>query len=231
MDCLIVDDEPIARDILVNYCSHFPELRVVASLQNAIEAKRFLENHQVDVVFLDINMPVLDGISFIKSLRYRPQIVLTTAYREFAVDGFDLDVSDYLLKPFSLERFMIAVDKVKEKTNTPVTKVSEAGDASAHIFIRAEGKIYKILHKDLLYAEASGNYTKIVTSLMVLKPAMTFSAFESLLPKEDFDRIHRSFIVNKEKITHIEGNRVFIDKIEIPLGQNYREDFLKRLGL
>lgn len=227
MNCLIVDDEPIARKILENYCAHFPELKVVGLAANAIEARSILEKQKVDILFLDINMPVLDGMSFLRTLKARPRVILTTAYKEYAIEAFELEVADYLLKPFSLERFMMALDKARPAN--AASREDEVGDR--HIFLRSEGKIYKIAFADILYAEANGNYTLIVTDSLSLKSPVTFTHFESLLPGNDFDRIHRSFIINRSKITHMEGNRVFLGKHEVPLGQNYREGFLKRLGL
>lgn len=232
--CLIVDDEPIARQIIKTYCSHLSHLQVVASCGNALEAKIVLQSQKVDILFLDINMPVLDGVSFLKTLKIPPQVIFTTAYKEFATDAFDLAACDYLLKPFSLDRFMVAVDKASERIQPQPVMDFQAADTSLlenYIFIKAEGKIYKIFHHDLLYAEAQGNYTKIVTSQNILLPVMTFSSLEDLLQPAAFIRIHRSFIINKAKIEHIEGNRVFINHTEIPIGSNYRESFLKQLGL
>lgn len=230
--CLIVDDEPIARDIIQNYCGHLPDLQVVASCGNALEAKVILQQQRIDILFLDINMPVMDGISFLKTLKKQPQVIFTTAYREYALDAFDLEACDYLLKPFSLDRFIIAVDKAIDKIvgSTPlVTEVSDAKNDD-FIFIRTEGKIFNVRFDDLLFAEASGNYTKITTTQHILLPKMAFSNFEELLPKSVFLRVHRSFIINKSKIIHVEGNRVLINDTEIPIGSNYREVFLKGLG-
>lgn len=225
--CLIVDDEPIARDIIQSYCGHLQNLQVIASCGNALEAKAVLHAHKVDILFLDINMPVLDGIAFLKTLKNQPQVIFTTAYKEYALDAFDLSACDYLLKPFSLERFILAVDKAWERLT--VLPVGHQGMTDAktdnYIFIKAEGKIYKVFHEDLLFAEAQGNYTKIVTSQYTLMPNMTFSSLVELLPQSSFIRVHRSYIINKSKITHIEGNRTYINKCEIPIGSSYREDF------
>ncbi|MEO7487761.1 MAG: LytTR family DNA-binding domain-containing protein [Ferruginibacter sp.] len=231
-NCLVVDDEPIARRIIETYCSHLPYLSVVASCGTALEAKNVLQQQRIDILFLDINMPVLDGISFLKTLKVQPQVIFTTAYKEYALDAFDLAACDYLLKPFSLERFIIAVDKATDKLQTQSFSAHEPTDAKTadYIFVKTDGKIFKIQHNDLLYAEASGNYTKIVTTQQVLLPTMTFSNFEELLPRLHFFRVHRSFIINKSKISHVEGNRVFINKTEIPIGINYKEAFLKELG-
>ena len=233
ISCLIVDDEPIAREIVKNYCGHLPFLFVMASCGNALEAKSILQQQKIDLLFLDINMPLLDGIAFLKTLRNQPQVIFTTAYKEYAIDAFDLAACDYLLKPFSLERFIIAVDKALDKIQRPQPVSYEVVETKTedYVFIRTDGKIYKVLFDDLIYAEAHGNYTKVITSQHTLLPAMTFTNFEEILPKSRFLRIHRSFIINKAKITHIEGNRVFINANEIPIGNNYREAFLKELGI
>jgi two-component system LytT family response regulator len=232
MNCLIVDDEPIAREIIKAYCSHLPFLTVVAACGNALEAKTMLQTQQIDLLFLDINMPVLNGISFLKTFKNPPQVIFTTAYKEYAVDAFDLAACDYLLKPFSLERFIVAVDKALEKSPlTPNGGTFYSEKTEKYLFLKADGKIFKIMHDDLLFAEAQGNYTKVVTTQHTLLPSMTFSSFEELLPKSIFLRVHRSFIINKAKITHIEGNRVFIQNYEIPIGSSYRDDFLKNLGI
>lgn len=233
INCLIVDDEPIAREIIQTYCSHFPALNIVASCGNALEAKAVLQQQSIDILFLDINMPVLSGIAFLKTLRNQPQVIFTTAYKEYALDAFDLSACDYLLKPFSLERFIMAVDKALERLQPIPASVIETTDVNKedYLFIKTDGKIYKILHDDLFYAEANGNYTKVITAQHLLLPSMTFSSFEELLPSNAFLRVHRSFIINKAKITHIEGNRILIGKAEIPIGSNYREAFLKALGL
>lgn len=235
INCLIVDDEPIARDIVENYCKHLSELHIVASCSNALEAKAVLHNRTIDILFLDINMPILDGISYVKTLSNKPQIIFTTAYKEFAADAFDLAACDYLLKPFSLDRFIIAVDKALEKLK-PAFSGSHPANFSGRekedfLFIKADSKIYKVHFNELLYAEAQRNYTKIVTITTSLMPKMAFSDFEESLPQTLFLRTHRSFIINKSKIDHIEGNRIFIKNTEIPIGSNYREQLLKDLGL
>lgn len=230
INCLIVDDEPIAREIIQTYCRHLPYLNVVASCGNALEAKMVLQKEKVDILFLDINMPVMDGMSFLKTLKNPPQVIFTTAYKDYALDAFDLAACDYLLKPFSLERFIIAVDKAAEKIQGTHSASSENTATEDFVFIKTDGKIFKILFDDIFYAEANGNYTKIVMRQNTLMPAMTFSSVEELLPSSLFLRVHRSFIINKSNIGHIEGNRVFINNTEIPISSNYKDDFLKELG-
>ena len=231
-NCLIVDYEPIACDIIVQYCNHLPFLHIVAVCGDAFEAKSMLVNNQIDIIFLDIHMPVLDGLSFLKTLRHPAQIIFTTAYKEYAVDAFDLTVCDYLLKPFSLERFIIAIDKAVEKLNTITNKTMPMQEISAdHFFIKAEGKIFKISYEELLFAEAKGNYTKVVTCNKTIMPAISFSNFEKLLAFDFFVRVHRSYIINKSKIDNVEGDTIHINNVEIPIGSHYKENFLKCLGL
>lgn len=230
--CLITDDLPIARDIIVNYCGHLPMLKVVACCNNALEAKMELQKNRIDILFLDINMPILDGISFLKTIKNPPQVIFTTAYKEYALDAFDLSAADYLLKPFSMERFIMAVDKAIERLNKTVGENTIAvPPAPESLFIKTDGKIFKVALNEILYAEASGNFTRIITTSNTYLPTMTFSALEQQLPRSAFIRVHRSFIISKTAITHLEGNRVFIGKYEIPLGSNYKEVFLKELGI
>jgi DNA-binding LytR/AlgR family response regulator len=231
IDCLIVDDEPVARSIIRNYCGHLPFLNIVGECGNALEAKSFLSDHRIDLLFLDINMPVLNGIGFLNTLKDPPEVIFTTAYQEYAVNAFDLAACDYLLKPFSLERFIIAVDKAKEKLQNHSTPNPEQTAQQNYFFIRSEGKVYKIDHLECLYAEAQGNYTKVVMTSMTIFTKMSFSSFIDLLPGEMFIRAHRSFLVNKARISRIEGNRVFIGQSEIPIAANYRGPFLQALGL
>lgn len=232
LNCLIVDDEPIARDIIISYCFHLPQLHISAVCENALEAKKILQEQTIDILFLDIHLPVLDGIGLIKVLKNPPQIIFTTAYKEYAVDAFELEVSDYLVKPFSLERFMVAVDKAIERLRAKGRSISlKSTNEDNYLFIKSEGKIFKINHDELLYAEAKGNYTKIVTHDRVINPNISFTNFEKMLNFPLFVRVHRSFIINKSKIDHIEGNRLFINKTEIAIGRSYKDSFLKNLGL
>jgi len=242
INCLIVDDEPIARDIIHNYCSHLDYLHVVASCGNALEAKVIMQTTHIDILFLDINMPVMDGISFLKTLKNPAQVIFTTAYKEYAIDAFDLAACDYLLKPFSFERFIMAIDKATDKLQpakarqewgvmqSEHTQQAQKAPIEDFTFIKTDGKIYKLNHHDLLYAEAQGNYTRIVTIGNTLMPKMPFSSFGELLPSSSFLRVHRSFIINKSKIGHIEGNRLFINNTEIPIGSNYKDQLMKELG-
>jgi DNA-binding LytR/AlgR family response regulator len=233
INCLIVDDAPIARDILIGYCKHLPALQVVGTCSDAFQAREKLLHLQVDLLFIDINMPILTGVDLVKTLKYPPQVIFTTAYKEYASEAFDLAACDYLVKPFSLERFIIAIDKAVEnmgrKKTTPSIKAS--GDQQEYLFVRTEGMIHRINFDRILFLEASRNNTKVVTMEDILLSTMPLSTVEKQLSPTLFSRIHRSFIVNTSKITRLQGNRVFIGKRELPLGNNYKNDFLKILGL
>jgi DNA-binding LytR/AlgR family response regulator len=231
INCLIIDDEPIARDILRNYCGHLPYLHVTAECGNALEARNILLQQHVDLLLLDIHMPVFDGLAFLHTLKNAPQVVFTTAYKEYAVNAFDLAAVDYLVKPFSLERFIVAVDRVIERLDKAPLKISPAPPIEPFIFIKTGDKIYRLHPVEWLYAEAKGNYTKVVTADKTLMPYLSFSAFEQLLSTDFALRVHRSFLVNKSKISQIEGNRLFIGSNEIPIGGNYKAACLKAIGL
>lgn len=229
MKYLIVDDEPIARDILQQYGSHLPFLELVGTCGSALEARLVLQQQPVDLVFLDINMPVLDGLSFVRTLKHPPQVIFTTAYKEFAVDAFDLAACDYLLKPFSLERFMVAVDRAMTQRKGEPVKPAEAN--AEELFLKTDGKIFKVDPAQLLYLEANGNYTKFVGMQQQWLPAMPFNTAAGLLSPSQFLRVHRSFIVNRNRIDRIEGNRVYVGGKEIPIGSLYKDAFLAALGI
>ncbi|MGC4038453.1 MAG: response regulator transcription factor [Chitinophagaceae bacterium] len=234
LNCLIVDDEPIAREILFTYCSHLPFLQVVGECKNALEAKKILGEARIDLLFLDIHLPVLDGMGFFSTLKNPPMVIFTTAYTEYAVKAFDIAACDYLVKPFTLDRFIVAVDKAMERINAADknnTGIEGAVTSSDSFFAKADGKFSKIVFTDLLYAEAQGNYIKLVSVDFSILPNMSFISLEKLLPPLLFRRVHRSFIVNLSKITHVEGNRVFIGKHEIPIGNSYKESLFNYLGL
>ncbi len=231
LTCLIVDDEPIARDIIRNYCDHLPALQVIGICGNALEAKTILDSQTVDIIFLDIHMPVLDGMSFVKTLKTIPQLIFTTAYKEYAANAFDLAACDYLVKPFSLDRFIIAVDKAIQNLENMTKPDKEAAGKTDHLFIRADGKVHKVLYEDILYAEAKGNYTSVITAAATYLPPVSFTAFEEMLPPDIFVRVHRSFIINAGKISHIEGNTVSIGQFSLPIGSIYKEIFMKKIGL
>lgn len=231
VNCLIIDDEPIARDILRNYCGHLPYLHIVAECGNALEARNVLLQEHVDLLMLDIHMPVFDGLAFLHTLKNAPQVIFTTAYKEFAINAFDLAAVDYLVKPFSLERFIVAIDRVLEILAKAPSGIGGSKPIEPFIFIKTDSKIYRLHVGEWLYSEAKGNYTKIVTADKILLPYLSFSAFEQLVSPDYALRVHRSFIVNISRISQIEGDRILIGSNEIPIGGNYRAACMKAIGL
>ncbi len=234
INCLIVDDAPIARQILDEYCKLLPVLRVIGQCSDAFEASETIQQVQVDLLLMDINMPLLSGIDLLKTLKNPPLVIFTTAYKEFATDAFDLAACDYLLKPFSLERFIIAIDRVIEKLGfKKVTKpeTQPSAPSTNHLLLRTEGRINKLNYDQIVYLEANRNNTKVVTTGEHLISTTPLSSIETHLPNELFFRVHRSFIVNLSKITSLQGSRIILGKNEVPLGGNYKDEFLIRLGV
>lgn len=219
--CIIVDDEPLSRDVLETYISDHPDLNLIASCKDAFEAMAALEKVRVDLMFLDINMPKISGINFYKSLNQRPNVIFTTAYSEFAVEGFELNAIDYLLKPFSFERFVQAVNKFKEKSKT----VSQEG----HILMKADKKMYKVDYTEILYFEALGDYVKAHLEDKVLIVTSTLKKLLAELPSDQFFRSHKSFIISKKKIAYVEGNQIKIGDKMVGIGQAYKEEVLHKI--
>lgn len=226
LQCIIADDEPIARQILENYIESIPNLELVASCKNAFEVMAMLQEKTVDILFLDINMPKLTGLSLIKTLQQKPNVIITTAYPEHAVEGFELSVTDYLLKPFSLERFLQAVLKVQQKPSGPTEMATtEKEEQATSIFVKSDKKIVKLAFDEITHIEAYGNYIKIYTDKMVLTP-QTLSDFLKKLPNS-FLRIHKSFVINFTKLKLIDGNQIVLQNdIKLPMGKSYRKEVL-----
>ncbi|WP_282116352.1 LytR/AlgR family response regulator transcription factor [Cellulophaga baltica] len=231
LQCVIADDEPIARQIIETYIQQIPNLSLVASCKDAFEVMQVLAEQNVDVLFLDINMPKLSGLSLLKTLQMKPSVILTTAYPEYALEGFELSVTDYLLKPFSLERFIQAVQKVE--TNTKVINqgiIINDKEPISGVFVKSDKQIIKINFEAIEYVEAYGNYIKIFTPQMVLTP-QTLSEFITKLPHQ-FMRIHKSYVVNFEKIKMIEGNLIHLQHdVKLPIGKSFKKDVLERVQL
>ncbi|PKB44418.1 LytTR family two component transcriptional regulator [Cellulophaga sp. RHA19] len=231
LQCIVVDDEPIARQILENYIETIPNLVVIASCKNALEALEVLHEKQVDLLFLDINMPKFSGLSLLKTIQQKPSVIITTAYPEYAIEGFELAVTDYLLKPFSLERFLQAVLKVQHKQ--PKTETSNLAvnlnKVQTSVFVKSDKKIIKVNFDDILYIEAYGNYIKIFADKMILTP-QTLSSFLEKLP-DSFIRVHKSFIINFNKLKLIDGNQVILENnSKLPLGKLYRKSILDKVS-
>jgi DNA-binding LytR/AlgR family response regulator len=226
LQCIIADDEPIARQIIENYIASIPNLELVASCKNAFEVMSVLQEKPIDILFLDINMPKLTGISLLKTLQEKPNVIITTAYPEYAVEGFELSVIDYLLKPFSLERFLQAVNKVQQTLKVETKTISlDREEATTSVFVKSDKKIIKINFDEIQYIEAYGNYIKIYTDKMVLTP-QTLSDFLMKLPVT-FVRIHKSYAINFNKLKLIDGNQIVLQNdVKLPIGKSYRKSIL-----
>ena len=237
--CLVIDDEPIARKIVKNYIAQITQLHLTGECKNAIEAIEIIKSeNQIDIIFLDINMPNLSGITFAKLITGKQQIIFTTAYSEYAIESYDLDAADYLLKPFSFERFSKAVYKAIEKItvrNLPSETTSTfTSENENRLLIKSNGETYSLSIKDIVFCEAMKNYTKIVTrNNKTYTTLITLSKFESeLIQRSDhFLRIHRSFIISKMYIFSIGSNYVMLDKHKIPIGEQYKKDFFTDLKI
>lgn len=235
--CLIVDDEPIARKIVASYIDKLANLECTVQAKNAIEALEILNaDPGIDIVFLDINMPNLSGMSMVKILTAPPKIIFTTAYSEYAIESYEINAVDYLLKPFSFERFTKAVfkaiDLIEKSKVILANEIVPAEEQS--IFIKSDGKNYPVLVNDILFCEAKKNYTKIVLKNdKTYLPLIPLSKLEEELKtiNSNFIRVHRSFIVASKEIASVGAQQVFIGKYKIPLGEQYKEDFFGKIGM
>lgn len=221
MRCVIIDDEPAARSVLEQYLTDTPELELVTSCKNALEARKVIKEKEPDLLFLDINMPRLSGIDFLKSLNRPPKVILTTAYSEYALEGYELDVVDYLLKPFSFERFLKAVDKAwnKQKESEPAEQV---------VTIKADGKLYRVGVSEIVFAESKGDYITVHTQEKRLTFNQTLKDFYEQLPESMFSRVHKSYIVSLSNIEYLEGNLIKLGEHSIPVGKAYKEAFMEK---
>jgi len=230
--CLVVDDEPAARNIIERYIQQLPMLKLLGECSNAIQAMDILQSQQVDLLFLDINMPQLSGTDLLRVLKNPPKTIFITAHEEYALQGYELDVVDYLLKPVQFNRFLKAVQKVTQMQSLPVNDVQPAAVATQEPFIyfRADRKMVKVLLKDILYVESMKDYIKVFTTTGIIITKLSISSLEELLPENNFIRTHRSFIVSLQKIRSFTPELIEIDKAEVPIGKLYRNSVLKVLG-
>ena len=223
IDCIIIEDEPLAIDKLVNYISRLPSIRLLNTFNSPLQAIDFLSLHPVDLIFLDIEMKELTGIQWLESVNIKAKIIITTAYERYALKGFDLQVCDYLLKPITFERFVQACNKATGEINhTPQRNRDK-------IFVKTEYRLESIDISDILYIEGMGDYRKIVTERKWIMTLQTFSELNDLLPQDLFCRVHHSFIVSLNKIEKIERNRIYIKSKVIPISNSYSERFYDRL--
>ena len=235
-NCLVVDDEPIARKIIINYIEQLPILSLAAEQMNALGAIDCLRSSQpVDIILMDINMPHLSGLQLLKIIQPQQPVIFTTAYAEYAVESYELNAVDYLLKPFSFERFTKAIYKAVDMIKGSRKFVmEESHEESPCIFIKSDGKNYPVLIHDILYCEARKNYTVVaLINGQKLMPLVSLSKFEALLTEAggEFIQIHRSFLIARKHITSITPNHVVVHQFEIPIGLQFRERFFKRIGM
>ncbi|WP_111706476.1 LytR/AlgR family response regulator transcription factor [Lutibacter citreus] len=230
-NCIIVDDEPMAREILENHLQKVDAVNVVATCKNAIEAFNEINSNQIDLIFLDINMPEISGLSFAKSINKNIKVIFTTAYREYAIDGFNLQAVDYLLKPISFERLLQAVNKyLGENSVVEVAKTSEITlEKNDFIFVRADRKMVKVNFAEINYVESFSDYIKIISADKTIITRETISNIEAKLPKSNFLRIHRSYIVSIPKIESFTNEFIEINKKALPISRSYKKDVLLRL--
>jgi DNA-binding LytR/AlgR family response regulator len=225
---IIVDDEPLALDVLETYIEKTPDLTLVRSCANALEARDALQNEQIDLMFLDIQMPQITGIDFLKSLNNPPLVIFTTAYPNYAVEGFELDALDYLLKPISFDRFLKAVNRAVEQIKLHKQAEAEMVAGEDYFFVKADKKLVKVNHADILYIEGLKDYVIIRLEASRVITLQTMKSLEDKLPQQKFRRIHRSFIVNIDKIHAIIGNMVEVmekgQARHLPIGKNYRDE-------
>ncbi len=228
---LIIDDEHIAHDIIKGYCDILPNMELMKHCYDAIEALEYLNKNTVDLIFLDLNMPKLKGFEFLKTLASPPKVIVTTAYSEFALAGYELNVIDYLLKPFSFERFLKAVNKVESSRSIIKPVSSEGIDATTkRIFLRQNNSYIQVDVNSILYLEASGNYTKIITTAETITIREKISDMLESLSSDDFIQVHKSFAIAKKHIKSIEGNRIYIGDDTIPIGKMYKANVNTLLG-
>lgn len=230
--CIIVEDEPLAQDIIATYLTSIPDIELAGKFDNALKAFQFLKNNKVDLIFLDIQMPQLNGIDFLKAMHNYPPVIITTAFRDYAIEGFELNVVDYLLKPISLERFLKAIDKFYSSRTAagPVIPSSAEGTAD-HIYVSSERKQVKVFLDDILYLESMKDYVVIQKTDQRIITKNTLAYFDGILPPSRFLRIHRSFIVSLNRITSITKSSIEIGKKELTIGKQYKASVSAALGL
>jgi len=232
ISCIIVDDEPLAIEVIESYLIGIGGFDIIAKCNNALDAYQVLQQKNIELIFLDIQMPKLSGISIIKSLHNPPKVIITTAYRDYAIDGYELDVVDYLLKPIRQERFIKAIDKYnsQRKNQTPtIAEISQQEPTKPFIYLKSKRKTLKIFLEDIILIEGMKDYVLVHTKDSKIITKEQIKAIEEKLLNSNFIRVHKSFIVSLEKITAFDSRSIEIGKKEIPIGRNYKNEVLKKL--
>ena len=223
LNCLIIDDEPLSQDVLEDFVNACPDLNLMGICNDALEAGELVKKGSIDLLFLDINMPKLNGIAFVKSLKIKPLVILVTAYPNYAIQGFEIEALDYLLKPVSFERFRTAVNRAVERCST------KDSDEIQHMMVRSNKKNYKLNFDEIIYLEAQGDYVRFVTEQNTLMVHGTMKDFIDRLPKTQFVRIHKSYVISLPKVVYLEGNQVKIGEYKLPVSLSFRETLLTKL--
>jgi DNA-binding LytR/AlgR family response regulator len=229
LNCVIIDDEPIARKLLQEYIEETDFLTLVGSAENPLKATGLINRPEVDLIFLDINMPKMSGIQFLKSSIHLPMVIMTTAYGQYALDGFELDVVDYLVKPFSLERFLKASQKALELKGLKEKRPPTGNENPGYFFVKCEGKIEKIMYDELVYIEAMANYVTLYTLNDKLVVYLTIKGVLENLSQSKFLQIHKSYIVNINMIRTIEGNLLHLGKAKVPIGLSFYDEVMRNI--
>jgi len=229
LKCIIIDDEPVARKLLQEFTEEIDYLELAGVAENPLKAMPLLSENEIDIIFLDINMPKINGIDFLKGTKIHASIIMTTAYAEYAAEAYGLDVSDYLVKPIAFDRFLKACNKVKEIRDLKKTSPSQQDKPSDHFFIKCDSQIEKVFYDDLIYAEAMLNYVMLYTNSRKLMVYVTIKSLEEQLPASIFIKVHKSFIVNINKIKSIEGNILNMGNEKITISQSLREKVINEI--
>ncbi|MCK8524037.1 response regulator [Aquimarina sp. D1M17] len=230
ISCIVVDDEPTAREVILDHLSKISQVDVVATCNNAIEAFEHINEKQIDLIFLDIHMPDISGISFAKSINKNIKIIFTTAYREYAIDGFDLHAVDYLLKPISFERLLNAITNYFEVYHKDVPVIQEETEKTNYIFVRSDRRMKKVDFSEIEYIESYSDYIKIHCTSQVIVTRETISNVQSKLPQSEFMRIHRSFIIAVAKIDSFSNEEIILRNKSLPISRNYKTEVMTKLG-
>lgn len=235
INCLIIDDEEPARRLIENYIKRLPHLGIVEKCASPLKAMEVMQNNKVDLLFLDIQMPDLTGVEFLKTLSHRPLVIFTTAYKDYALEGYELDVVDYLLKPFRFERFVQAVNKASNLLRQSDSSIPEKHPATGeekkedknYVLVKSDFKVFRIFYSDILFIESMKEYVAYHTPKGRTLSLGSLKSLEDELPSDLFMRIHKSYIVNKTKVSALEGNMVHVDEKKLPIGSSYRKEVME----
>lgn len=228
---LIVDDEPLAHDLIKGFAKELPHLQLAYQCYNALEAIAYLQSEQVDLMFLDLNMPKLKGFDFLRTLNHPPRVIVTTAHQEFALEGYELQVADYLLKPYSFARFLKAIDNAfPPQAGHPARAPAPAPEEQQKLFVKGDKQYHRLRTDEILYIEAYGNYTKVYLPSGMLLTHVSLSYYAEKLREPAFLRVHKSFLVALDKVDRLSGNRLFLGEHEVPIGQTYRQKVMGLMG-